>query len=192
MTHPEGPFGTTKKSGLTFTRVPLANVGDFERAVFKLNLSSASERSMKVSLVWSSPKPERTIAVAMRRCYSTKVIEDIETELEQKGAEYWKFLLTKAMQDKSLDVLEHFTMTVLVEGLGEAEVGKLAARFPHFRALRLNEADWLFSMNARTLVELWRDVEGKGFAESVVSELDRMNVSPVFNSLAFGDRLHAN
>ena len=42
---------------------------------------------MKVSLVWSSPSPERTIAVAMRRCYSTKPIEEIQSELEQKGAE---------------------------------------------------------------------------------------------------------
>ncbi len=147
---------------------------------------------MKVSLVWSSPKPERTIAVAMRRCFSTKVIEEIEAELEQKGVEYWRYLLMKAMQDKSLDVLEHFTMTVLVEGLGEAEVGKLVMRFPHVHVLHLGGADWLFSMNARTLVELWRDAEGKGFAESVVSELDRMNVCPVFNGLAFGERVHAS
>ena len=33
---------------------------------------------MKVSLVWSSPNPEKTIAVAMMRCYSTKTIEEIE------------------------------------------------------------------------------------------------------------------
>lgn len=147
---------------------------------------------MKVSLVWSSPKPERTIAVAMRRCFSTKAIEEIEVELEQKGVEYWKYLLTKALQDKSLDVLEHFTMSVLVEGLGEVEVGKLVLRFPYVHVLRLNETDWLLSMNARTLVELWRDSEGKGFAESIVSELDRKEASPVFNAVAFGERIHAN
>ena len=146
---------------------------------------------MNVSLVWSSPKPERTIAVAMRRCYSTKTIEDIETELEQKGAEYWKFLLTKCLQDKSLDVLEHFTMSLLIEGAGEVEVSKLICRFPYIRATRLNEADWLFSMNARTLVELWRDHEGKPFAESVVAELDKKQVSPVFTELVFGDKTHA-
>ena len=146
---------------------------------------------MKVSLVWSSPNPERTIAVAMRRCYSTKVIEDIETELERKGPEYWKFLLVKCLQDKSLDVLEHFTMSLLVEEASEVEVSRLICRFPYIHATRLNEADWLFSVNARTLVELWRDREGKPFAESVVAELDRKNVSPLFNELAFGDGTHA-
>ncbi len=146
---------------------------------------------MKVSLIWSSPKPERTIAVAMRRCFSTKVIEEIETELEQKGVEYWKYLLTKALQDKSLDVLEHFTMTFSVEGMAEVEVGKLVRGFPYIHVTNLNEADWLFSMNARTLVELWRGAESRAFAESVVSELDSKNVSPVFNELAFGERVHA-
>ena len=98
--------------------------------MFKSNLHAGSECTMNVSLVWSSPKPERTIAVAMRRCYSTKAIEDIETELEQKGAEYWKFLLTKCLQDKSLDVFEHFTMSLLVEGAGEVEVGGLDPQVP--------------------------------------------------------------
>ncbi len=142
-------------------------------------------------MVWASPKPERTIAVAMRRCYSTKAIEEIEAELEQKGVEYWKYLLTKCLQDKSLDVLEHFTLTLLVEGEGEVEVGNLVRGFPYIHAMGLNGNDWLFSMNARTLVELWRNAKTKAFAESVVSELDARNVSPVFNALAFGDRVHA-
>lgn len=147
---------------------------------------------MKVSLVWTSPRPERTIATAMRRCYSTKPIEEIESELEQKGAEYWKFLLTKALQDKSLDVLEHFTMTMLVEGDGEAEVGNLVRLFPYLRVTRLKDADWLLSMNARTLVELWRDPRGKSFAGLVVSELDGKGVCPIFNGLAFGEKVHAS
>ncbi len=147
---------------------------------------------MKVSLVWSSPKPERTIAVAMRRCFSTKVIEDIELELEQKGPEYWKYLLSKALQDKSLDVLEHFTMTLFVEEAGEAEVGALARNFPYLRATLLKGSDWLFSMNARTLVELWKDPRGKDFAGLVVSELDGRNICPIFNELAFGERVRAS
>jgi hypothetical protein len=147
---------------------------------------------MKVSLVWSSPKPERTIAVAMRRCYSTKAIEDIEAELEQKGAEYWKFLLSKCLQDKSLDVFEHFTMSLLVEDADETEVGRLIRKFPYIHVTRLNETDWLFSVNARTLVELWKDREGRPFAESVVTELDRKKVCPLFNELVFGDRIHAS
>ncbi len=111
---------------------------------------------MNVTLVWSSPSPELTIAVAMRRCYSTKPIEEIENELEQKGPEYWKYLLTKAMQDKSLDVLEHFTMTFLIEGVQDAEASRLLLSHPYLRVLRLKGDDWLLSLNARSLVELWQ------------------------------------
>jgi len=133
-----------------------------------------------------------TIAVAMRRCYSTKVIEDIEMELEKKGPEYWKFLLTKCLQDKSLDVLEHFTMSLLLEGADEVQMNRLQRRFPYIHASSLNSLDWLLSINARTLVELWRDKEGKPFAELVVAELRTKNVSPIFNELAFGEGTHAS
>ncbi|MDG6989426.1 MAG: FAD-dependent thymidylate synthase [Nitrososphaerota archaeon] len=146
---------------------------------------------MKVSLVWASPSPERTIAIAMRRCYSTKPIEDIEAELELRGAEYWKYLLTKALQDKSLDVLEHFTMTLLVEETGDAEVGGLLQGFPYLRATHLKDSDWLVSLNSRTLVELWRNPIGKQFAGLVVSELDTRSVCPVFNEVAFGGHTRA-
>lgn len=145
----------------------------------------------KVSLVWSSPKPERTIAVAMRRCYSTKTIEEIEAELELKGVEYWKFLLNKALQDRSLDVLEHFTFTLLVEDMNDAEAGKLVRGFPYMRVTALGDA-WLVSLNARTLVELWREPEGKSFAKAVVSELNSRQVCPVFSQLAFGDGVNAS
>jgi hypothetical protein len=147
---------------------------------------------MKISIVWSSPFPERTIAVAMRRCYSTKAIEDIESELEQKGPEYWKYLLAKALQDKSLDVFEHFTLTLLVEGAGEAEVGSLIRIFPYLRTTRLKETEWLLSLNARTLVELWKDSRGKSFAGMIVAELDRRRICPVFNELAFDVRINAS
>jgi len=128
----------------------------------------------------------------MRRCYSTKPIEDIESELEQKGPEYWKYLLSKAMQDKALDVLEHFTMTVLVEGASEAESGDLPLRFPYLRVTRLKGSDWLLSMNARTLVELWRDSGARAFAGHVVDELDRLRICPIFSEVAFGERVRAS
>jgi hypothetical protein len=147
---------------------------------------------MKVSLIWSSPSPERTIAVAMRRCYSTKAIEDIESEIEQKGPEYWKYLLTKALQDKSLDVLEHFTLTLLVEDAGKDDVGSLVRNFPYLRATHLMGADWMVSLNARTLVELWRSTSGKGFGGLVVSELDNRRICPIFNEVAFGEKIHAS
>ncbi len=147
---------------------------------------------MNVSLIWTSPSPERTIAAAMRRCYSTKSIEEIEAELEQKGADYWKYLLAKAMQDKSLDVLEHFTLTLLAEGAEAAEVGDLARNFPYLRVTQVKGSDWMVSLNARTLVELWRAPNGKAFAELVVSELDRRRTCPIFNEIAFGVKVHAS
>ena len=147
---------------------------------------------MKAVLVWSSPRPEMTIAIAMRRCYSTKPIEDIESELEQKGPEYWRYLLSKAMQDKSLDVLEHFTLTLAVEGMSDEMAGDLAARFPHLKLLRLGEKGWLASLNARTLVELWRDHEWKPLAELVVAELEAKDVCPIFNAVAFGETARAS
>ena len=146
---------------------------------------------MKVSLVWASPNPERTIAVAMRRCYSTKSIEDIQAELEQKGPQYWRYLIGKALLDKSLDVLEHFMVTLLVEGAEDADVGLLTRNFPYLRATRLREADWLITLNARTLVETWRDQQCRFFAEKVVAELNGKGVCPNFNELAFGVRVDA-
>jgi hypothetical protein len=128
----------------------------------------------------------------MRRCYSTKPIEEIEAELEQKGPEYWKFLLTKALQDKSLDVLEHFTMTLVLEGVQEAEVSRLLLGHPYIRVLRLKSQDWLLSLNARSLVELWHDMSIRAFSEAIVSELDGKGVSPLFNALAFGERVRAS
>src|SRR2546428_14081519 len=93
---------------------------------------------MKVSLVWHTPNPERTIAVAMRRCYSTKPIEDIEAELEQKGREYWKYLLTRALQDKSLAVFEHYCLELLFEDTLEAEMRTVAYAYTFNRLLYLN------------------------------------------------------
>ena len=146
---------------------------------------------MKVSLVWSSPSPERTIAIAMRRCYSTKPIEEIQAEIDQKGAEYWRFLLTKALQDKSLDVIEHFTMTLLVDGVGEVETGRLSREFPFLRFMHMGEDSWLLSMNARTLIEMWRSPASKRFASAIVSELDAKKVCPILQPLAFGEMVSA-
>jgi len=129
--------------------------------------------------------------VAMRRCYSTKPIEEIESELEKKGVDYWKYLLTKCLQDRSLDVLEHFTLSLLVEGVSEAEAGRLVSRFPYVRASDLGAESWLVSLNARTLVEMWRDPRAKAFAESVVSELDAKKICPLFNQVVFGGRTDA-
>jgi hypothetical protein len=147
---------------------------------------------MKVKLVWSSPHPERTIAVAMRRCYSTKPIEDIEAELEQKGPEYWKYLIGKALQDKSLDVFEHFVLTLVVEEVTQGDMGLLTQTFPYLRATHLRSSEWLLTLNARTLMELWKDPRGKPLAETIVTELSQGGVCPILSELAFGMKANAS
>jgi hypothetical protein len=127
----------------------------------------------------------------MRRCYSTKTIEEIEGELDKKGKEYWKYLLTKCLEDKSLDVLEHFTLSLIIDSLGDTKVGEVARRFPHLRINGLGTDSWLVSLNARTLVELWRNPSTRDFAGHIVSELDAKRICPVFNQLAFGERANA-
>src|SRR3989454_10026221 len=92
---------------------------------------------MKVSLVWHTPNPERTIAVAMRRCYSTKPIDDIEAELEQKGREYWKYLLTRALHDKWLDVFKHYCLELWIEDTPEAERTRVPTECPLIPLLSL-------------------------------------------------------
>ena len=47
-------------------------------------------------------------------------------------------------------------------------------------------------MNARTLIEIWRDPTFRGFAEIIVAELDSKDVCPIFNSLVFGERVRAS
>jgi hypothetical protein len=141
---------------------------------------------LKVSVVWATPSPEKTIAIAMRRCYSTKTIEEIETELDQKGPDYWKYLLTRALQDKSLDVIEHYCLSLSIDGLSDEEAGAIGRDFPYAKFLKLSESDWLLSMNARTLIEMWRGPASRPFASQVVAELDARAISPILNALAFG------
>src|SRR5712692_7274368 len=165
--------------------VPIKSLVE-RRDVLNQNRTEMLRTCMKVSLVWYTPNPERTIAVAMRRCYSTKPIEDIEVELEQKGREYWKYLLTRALQDKSLDVFEHYCLELLIEDTPEDEIRVVATAYPFIRLLPLNGRDWLVAMNARTLIEMWRDEVHKPFASTIIERLNANETSPVFNAVAFG------
>ena len=139
-------------------------------------------------MVWASPKPERTIAVAMRRCYSTKPIEEIEEELDEKGIDYWKYLLTRAIKDKSLDVFEHFCLELLVEDFRREDALSLASMFPFVRMLQLNDNDWLVSMNSRTLIEMWRGKDQIGLSKAVAAELTAKGVGTIFAEVVFGGR----
>ncbi|MDW8044246.1 MAG: FAD-dependent thymidylate synthase [Nitrososphaerota archaeon] len=72
---------------------------------------------MRVKLIWHTPSPERVIAIAMRRCYSTSTIEEIEKEIDSKGDAYIQYLVRKALNDRTFSVLEHVVFTFEIEGI---------------------------------------------------------------------------
>ncbi len=169
-----------------------------KKSIYTLIYNEAMERvlkgkdatefgSLKVSLVWNSPFPEKIVSVAMRRCYSTKPIEEIDAELDQKGIEYMKYLLKRALEDKALDVFEHFRMEFLIENLDETTVNSVLISYPFAHWLRLSGLEWLLAINARTLIEMWRDKETKPFASKLVEVLKEKHVCDAFNQVVFNE-----
>jgi thymidylate synthase (FAD) len=71
---------------------------------------------IRVRLLWYTPKPEFTVALAMRRCYSAKPIEELEAELNSRPG-YEHDLIAKALRDKTFDVIEHAVFMFEIEGI---------------------------------------------------------------------------
>lgn len=71
---------------------------------------------MRVKLLWHTPNPEFNVALAMRRCYNAKPIEELEKELQSKPG-YEKELIAKAIRDKTFDVIEHAVFMFEIEGI---------------------------------------------------------------------------
>jgi thymidylate synthase (FAD) len=71
---------------------------------------------MRAKLLWHTPNPEQTVALAMRRCYSSKPIEDLEAELASRPG-YEKELIARALRDKTFDVIEHAVFMFELEGI---------------------------------------------------------------------------
>ena len=71
---------------------------------------------MRVKLLWYTPNPEFNVALAMRRCYSAKPIEELEAELASKPG-YERDLIAKALRDKTFDVIEHAVFMFEIEGI---------------------------------------------------------------------------
>jgi thymidylate synthase (FAD) len=71
---------------------------------------------IRVRLLWSTPNPEVTVALAMRRCYSAKPIEELESELASRPG-YERDLIAKALRDKTFDVIEHAVFMFEIEGI---------------------------------------------------------------------------
>lgn len=71
---------------------------------------------MRAKLLWYTPNPEFNVALAMRRCYNAKPIEELEKELQSKPG-YEKELIAKAIRDKTFDVIEHAVFMFEIEGI---------------------------------------------------------------------------
>ena len=71
---------------------------------------------MRVRLLWLTPDPEVMVALAMRRCYNSKPIEELEKELHSKPG-YERELIAKALRDKTFDVIEHAVFMFEIEGV---------------------------------------------------------------------------
>lgn len=72
---------------------------------------------MLVTLLTSTPEPEKTVAMAARLCYSDSTIEELERKVA--GISYEKFL-GKILKMGHLSVLEHASFTFGVEGISRA------------------------------------------------------------------------
>jgi thymidylate synthase (FAD) len=79
---------------------------------------------MRVKLLWSTPNPELTVALAMRRCYSSKPIEELEKEIQSKPG-YERELIAKAIRDKTFDVIEHAVFMFEIEGVSRVTTHQL-------------------------------------------------------------------
>lgn len=69
---------------------------------------------MKVTLLASTPEPEKTVALAARLCYSDAAITELEEKI--KGLALEKFL-GKILKMGHLSVLEHASFTFGVDGI---------------------------------------------------------------------------
>jgi|SRR5579875_527284 hypothetical protein len=144
---------------------------------------------MKTSVLWATPDPEKTIALAMRRCYSTKTLSELVSELESKGPDYWKHLIGLAIRDKSFDVIEHFCILVLLEDLDEKEIFSIILKNPFIRFTYLKPKVYLASLNARTLIEMIHQDECKELALSIIKSLKDAGIGNLFISVVFGGML---
>ncbi|MEM0116946.1 MAG: hypothetical protein QXE12_04150 [Conexivisphaerales archaeon] len=138
---------------------------------------------MKVDVLWTTPEPEKTIALAMRRCYSTKTLEEILLELESKGPGYWKHLIELAIRDKSYDVIEHFCLLVLLEDCNEEEIHEVGIGNRYINFTRLKPGVYLASLNARTLLELIYQNKYKRFGLEILRSIQQKRIADLFTSL---------
>lgn len=133
---------------------------------------------MKAELLWFSNDPERLIALAMRRCYTTKVWELLQEDVSTPG--YKEYLTRSAFRRLEFDVFEHVRLLFRVEAT-PTEMLHVIQRHPFVSSTELGKGQHLLSMNLRTLTEMGRRLHCDG---SDCSELVRVlpDVSPTVSA----------
>jgi len=72
---------------------------------------------VKVTLLRSTPEPEKTVSLAAKLCYSDSGIDDLEKKVEGSSQENF---LAKILKLGHLSVLEHASFTFGIEGVSRA------------------------------------------------------------------------
>ncbi|MER3601279.1 MAG: thymidylate synthase (FAD) [Nitrososphaerota archaeon] len=117
-----------------------------------------------MEVLWHTAEAERLIGIAMRRCYTSKPLQEI---MEEVSAEYGAYLTCSAYQRMEFDVYEHVRISGLMTASPE-ELLSLLLRFRYLDVTRLDRETWLVSFNLRTALEAM--LAGvNGFSEVVQS-----------------------
>jgi thymidylate synthase (FAD) len=110
---------------------------------------------LNARLLWSSANPERLIGLAMRRCYTTKVWEELERDVATPG--YSSYLTESAFRRLEFDVYEHVRAVFKVDAEPD-EVLRLVGSHPNVSFSSLSSGGYLLSLNLRTLTEMARRI----------------------------------
>ncbi len=138
----------------------------------------SGEAKLKVVRLWSSPEPERLIGLAMRRCYTTKVWEELLQDVQTAG--YPEYLTESAFRRLEFDVYEHVRMLFTVLAV-PSEMLSLLQTHPQVVSSKLSEGSFLVSMNLRTLTEMSRKLNCVGWECGEFSRL-LAEVSPTVSA----------
>ncbi|MCS7116871.1 MAG: FAD-dependent thymidylate synthase [Nitrososphaerales archaeon] len=137
---------------------------------------------MRVKLIWHTPSPERVIAIAMRRCYSTSTIEEIEKEIDSKGDAYIQYLVRKALNDRTFSVLEHVVFTFEIEGISRVCSHQLIRH----RIASYNQESQRFTLAHKEEMVIPPSIQNNPEAIKIFDEVRRFTIEKMEELLRIG------
>ncbi|HVP22698.1 MAG TPA: FAD-dependent thymidylate synthase [Conexivisphaerales archaeon] len=103
----------------------------------------------------------------MRRCYTTKLWEELEKDMETAG--YPQYLTESAFNRLEFDVYEHARSMLRVEG-EPGDLMALVQAHPQVSFTRLESGSFLLSLNLRTMTEMARHINCTGRECAFIAE----------------------